>query len=76
MRSILRPPDVYRDVAFEALMERWVPLTLALNEINRSMGHNDFYPFVITEGADRKLRFVHQVIRRSTMAPAVGKRMV
>jgi hypothetical protein len=72
----LRPPDVYRDVAFEALVERWLPLTLALNEINRSMGHNDFYPFVITEGAETKLRFVHAVIRKSTMAPAIGKRMV
>ncbi len=72
----LRPPDVYRDVAFEALVERWLPLTLALNEINRSMGHNDFYPFVITPGAETKLRFVHTVIRQATMAPAIGKRMV
>ena len=39
--------DVYRAETFVALMERWIPLTLALNSLNRSMGHNDFYPFVI-----------------------------
>ena len=29
---------------FEALMERWVPLTIAMNSMSRSMGHADFYP--------------------------------
>jgi hypothetical protein len=73
-----RQPDVYRDTAFEALIERWLPLTLALNELNRSMGHHDFYPFVITEEVETKLKFVHQVIRKATMkgamAPVAGKR--
>ena len=53
-------------VSFEALIKRWVPLTLALNDINRSMGHADFYPFVIPAMAVAKLDFVHRVIRRST----------
>ena len=43
------PFDVYRNESFDALIERWVPLTLAMNDINRSMGHEDFYPFVIPE---------------------------
>ncbi len=62
----LRAQDVYRAEGFESLIERWVPLTLALNEINRSMGHNDFYPFVIPEVAETKLGFVHRVIREAT----------
>lgn len=62
----LRPHDVYRDEDFETLIDRWVPLTLALNEINRSMGHNDFYPFVIPQLAETKLKFVHRVIRAAT----------
>jgi hypothetical protein len=62
----LRPFDVYRSESFDALIKRWVPLTLALNDINRSMGHADFYPFVIPEVAATKLAFVHGVIRGAT----------
>lgn len=61
----LRPLDVYRVESFDSLINRWVPLTLALNDINRSMGHADFYPFVIPELAVTKLAFVHRVIRRA-----------
>jgi hypothetical protein len=60
-----RTPDVYRTDSFEDLVARWVPLTLALNDINRSMGHGDFYPFVIPEVAVAKLAFVHRVIREA-----------
>ena len=56
--------DVYRAETFVALMERWIPLTLALNSLNRSMGHNDFYPFVIPAPAKAKLAFVHAAIRK------------
>lgn len=56
-------PDVYRAEGFDALMERWIPLTLALNLLNRSMGHPDFYPFVVSRGVRNKLAFVHDVIR-------------
>jgi hypothetical protein len=55
--------DVYREGGFPALMERWIPLTLAMNGLNRSMGHSDFYPFVIPAPAYDKLAFVHRVIR-------------
>jgi len=55
--------DIYRDETFAALMERWIPLTIAMNRIARSMGHNDFYPFVIPAPAYEKLAFVHKVIR-------------
>jgi hypothetical protein len=47
---------------FEALIERWVGLTVALNGLNRSMGLNDPYPFVLSDRAIVKLRFVHDVI--------------
>ncbi|MEZ5900575.1 MAG: putative zinc-binding metallopeptidase [Hyphomicrobiaceae bacterium] len=55
--------DIYREETFEALMERWVPLTLALNSMSRSMGHFDFYPFIVSTPARIKLNFVHDVIR-------------
>jgi hypothetical protein len=55
--------DVYTEETLDSLLERWVPLTLALNSMNRSMGHADYYPFVIPKAARDKLRFVHGVIR-------------
>ncbi len=47
---------------FEQMASDWVPLTLALNSLNRSMGMSDLYPFVLTDTALEKLRFVHEVI--------------
>ena len=55
--------DIYREETFEALLERWIPLTLAMNNLNRSMGHDDFYPFIIPAAAVAKLAFVHRAIR-------------
>lgn len=52
--------DNIRD--FDQLVEQWVPLTLLLNSLNRSLGQDDAYPFALTSGALRKLRFVHDVI--------------
>jgi hypothetical protein len=44
------------------LMRQWVPLTLALNEVNRSMGAGDLYPFALAPAAVRKIGFVHDLI--------------
>ncbi|MCC7252524.1 putative zinc-binding peptidase [Hyphomicrobium sp.] len=55
--------DVYRQESFDSLMERWVPLSLALNNLSRSLGHRDFYPFVISAGSRAKLAFVHGLVR-------------
>ncbi|WAC55929.1 zinc-binding metallopeptidase family protein [Gordonia sp. SL306] len=50
------------DVGFDQLVEWWLPLTWALNQINRSMGHPDLYPFVLPERVLEKIRFVHNVV--------------
>ncbi|HWZ92237.1 MAG TPA: putative zinc-binding peptidase [Polyangiaceae bacterium] len=47
---------------FGGLVAAWMPVTVALNNLNRSMGLPDLYPFVLGERAISKLRFVHQVI--------------
>jgi hypothetical protein len=47
---------------FDHLVEQWVPLTLLLNSLNRSLGQDDAYPFALTAAALEKLRFVHDVI--------------
>lgn len=55
--------DIYREETFQSLVDRWIPLTIAMNRISRSMGHNDFYPFVIPAAALEKLAFIHNVVR-------------
>jgi hypothetical protein len=49
---------------FADLARAWVPLTIALNGLNRSMGLPDLYPFVLSEPALEKVRFVHDVIEQ------------
>lgn len=41
----------------------WVPLSTALNQINRSMGAGDLYPFVIAPAVLDKLDLVAEVVR-------------
>jgi hypothetical protein len=47
----------------DRLIEAWLPLTFAVNSINRSMGLHDLYPFVLSPPAIAKLAFVHERIR-------------
>ncbi|HTD65465.1 MAG TPA: putative zinc-binding metallopeptidase [Candidatus Limnocylindria bacterium] len=47
---------------FDRILENWLPLTYALNELNRGMGLSDLYPFVLSAPAIEKLRFVHEVL--------------
>jgi hypothetical protein len=49
--------------AFDDLMKAWIPLTIALNNMNRSFGMPDCYPFVLTDAVVAKLRFVHDEIQ-------------
>jgi hypothetical protein len=51
---------------FGDLIAAWVPLTVALNSLNRSMGLPDLYPFVLAERVIAKLRFVHRVVETAS----------
>lgn len=55
--------DPYRAPTCARLVEAWLPLTVALNSLNRSMGQPDLYPFVLSPPAIDKLGFVHDLIR-------------
>jgi hypothetical protein len=48
---------------FDHIIDLWLPLAWALNMINRSMGYDDLYPFVLPAPALDKLEFVHQLVR-------------
>ena len=49
----------------EAIMDAWMPLTFAMNSLNRSMGLVDAYPFVISPAVIKKLGFIHQLVHRT-----------
>ncbi len=55
--------DAYNQVNFDSILEAWLPVTFAVNSVNRSMGIDDLYPFVISREATEKLKAVHHVVR-------------
>jgi len=56
---------------FDDLLRGWVPLTVALNSLTRSMGISDPYPFVLSTDVIEKLRFVHDIIECVNTSQAV-----
>jgi hypothetical protein len=49
----------------ERIIDAWLPLTFAVNSINRSMGIADLYPFVLAPPVIVKLAFIHDRIRNA-----------
>jgi hypothetical protein len=49
--------------ALTTILDQWLPLSYALNAVNRSMGKHDLYPFVLSPAVVEKLGFVHEVVR-------------
>ena len=54
--------DPYDIHDFETIIRFWLPLTFAMNSLNRSMGLSDLYPFVISGPVKEKMKFIHQLI--------------
>lgn len=52
---------------FEDQLASWAYLSMSLNELNRSMGLHDAYPFVMSGDVVRKVRLVDQVIGPSSV---------
>jgi hypothetical protein len=55
--------------AFQTIIEMWLPLSWSLNMVNRSMGHDDLYPFVLPTKVLEKMKFIHTVIDETTSSP-------
>ena len=58
-----------RDQQFLGLINSWMELTGVLNELSRSMGMADFYPFVLSRPAVGKLHLVHRVVTERAPMP-------
>jgi len=55
-------PDGTR--SFGDVVDSWLELSYALNQVNRSMGQDDLYPFVLAPTVIRKLAFVDHMVHR------------
>jgi hypothetical protein len=62
-RADLYAPDDPDGDQFLYLLNGWIELTMVLNELARSMGQPDFYPFVMSRPVVAKLQFVHLVVQ-------------
>ena len=54
--------DPYTVDDFDEIISKCVPLSFAVNSINRAMGIPDVYPFVITPKVIDKMKFVHRLL--------------
>ena len=54
--------DAYAAPDIDTLIDTWLPLSLALNSLNRAMGQADLYPFVLSKPALEKLGMVHRLV--------------
>ncbi len=57
---------------FLTLINDWVGLTAVMNEMSRSMGQPDFYPFVLSREVVTKLHFIHCVIHAPGAAEPIA----
>lgn len=72
--KVSRSPELTTSVEFDPhntpdldrLISAWLPLTFAVNSLNRSMGQPDLYPFVLSPVVISKLAFIHERIYEAT----------
>lgn len=56
----------------EGLIAAWLPLTHAMNSLNRSMGLGDLYPFILSPGVIAKMDFIHRLVQGRVPADPTG----
>jgi hypothetical protein len=61
--------DPYHVQSIETLINAWLPLTFAVNSINRSMGQPDLYPFVLSPAAIGKLGYIDALVHGNLQHP-------
>jgi hypothetical protein len=75
---LARDPGLQADIDFDPysaadmseILDAWLPLTYAVNSLNRTMGQPDLYPFVLTPAVVTKLTFIHDLVRKEGSAAA------
>ena len=65
----LYQPDHPEAQNFLDFLNDWTRLTTMLNEMSRSMGQPDFYPFVLPREVVAKLHFIHLLVTSASWLP-------
>jgi hypothetical protein len=65
------PGALDSDAGIDAIIADWLPLTYALNALNRSMGRDDLYPFTLAPRVIAKLAYVRERVQAG-VAPQAG----
>lgn len=68
-REALYAPDDPGAESFLSLLNSWIKMVMVLNEMARSMGQPDFYPFVMSAPVVAKLQFVRMVVVDARTVP-------
>jgi hypothetical protein len=64
--------DPYQPGNIQQIVDAWIPLTFALNSLNRTMGQQDLYPFILSPKVIEKLGFIHDLVHSPAARPAQG----
>jgi hypothetical protein len=67
----LYAPNDPRAGQFLSVLNGWVEMMMVLNELARSLGQPDFYPFVMSRPVVAKLQFIQIVVRDAQSNPSV-----
>lgn len=62
--AIVSPLPLVAERQFSQILDAWRPLSVCLNQLNRSMGVRDAYPFAVADPVVEKLFFVHEMCLR------------
>jgi hypothetical protein len=62
--------DLHSDVGIQRLIAAWLPLSFAVNSVNRCMGQPDLYPFVLSPAVVAKPGFIDELIHARRQRPA------
>jgi hypothetical protein len=68
----LSPSVALMDAGFSSMIERWLPLTYLMNNLNRGLGLADAYPFVLSPTVIDKMHFIYDTINASRLSATDG----
>lgn len=71
-RDDLYAPDDPKAERFLFLLNSWIEMVTVLNDLARSLGHRDFYPFAMPRAVVKKLHFISLVIRDAQETASVS----
>jgi hypothetical protein len=65
----------YKIENFQIIVDGWLPMSFAMNNINRCMGQPDLYPFVLSPAVIDKLAFIHELVREKQSPAGTADRI-